>query len=260
MACGKTFRFFHSSFSSLRSSLFPSSLHRYPSAAQSFSSAARSTAVEHVVLFKFRDFADQFKIDAVMSGVRSLMSLDVVAHITAGPVLSHRSAAAGFTHLLHGRYRSKDDLAAYSAHPAHVAVVEELGRPILEDILAVDWVADLDGPMAPPPGSAMRLTLAKPKEGAESELKEMLAKAKASALASAPTVGTQVSFGENFSPVRAKGYGVGLLAVFPSLEELDAMDAREKNRVDSLEEKFKPLLESSIVLDFVVPPPSTDDL
>ncbi|KAG6503550.1 stress-response A/B barrel domain-containing protein UP3-like [Zingiber officinale] len=258
MACGKTFRYCHSSFSSLRSSLFFSSLHRYHSPAQSFSSAARSTAVEHVVLFKFLDFADQSKIDAVMSGVRSLVSLDVVAHVTAGPVLHRRSAAAGFTHMLHGRYRSKDDLAAYSAHPAHVAVVKELGLPILEDILAVDWVANIDGPMVPPPGSAMRLTLAKAKEGAESELKEMLAKAKASA--SAPPVGTQVSFGENFSLARAKGYGMGLLAVFPGIEELDAMDAREKNTVDSVEEKVKPLLESSIVLDFVVPPPSTGDL
>lgn len=255
MACGKTFRYFHSSLSYLRSSLFYSSPHRYPSAMQSFSSSARSTAVEHVVLFKFRDFADQSEIDAVMSGLRSLTSLDVVAHLAAGPVLRHRSAGAGFTHLLHGRYRSKDDLAAYSAHPAHVAIVKELGLPILEDNLAVDWVADLDGPMVPPPGSAMRLILAKPKQGAESELKEMLAKAKA--LASAPTVGSQVSFGENFSPARAKGYCVGLLAVFPGLEELDA---REKNMVDSVEEKVKPLLESSIVLDFVVPPPSTDDL
>ncbi|XP_042433579.1 stress-response A/B barrel domain-containing protein UP3-like [Zingiber officinale] len=271
MACLKTFPNLHRPrlpFRSLSSAprLF-SSHHLRPSATLSFSSSsspntaamAAVSTVEHVVLFKIRESTDQSKIDAMMSGLRSLVSLDVVSHLTAGPILRHRSSAAsasGFTHLLHSRYRSKEDLATYSAHPAHMAVVMELGLPISDDVMAVDWVVDLDGPVVPPPGSAMRLTLAKPKEGATAELMETLSKVKASS----PAAVTQVSFGENFSPARAKGHGVGLLAFFSSLEELDAMDARQKDLVDSVKEKVRPLLESFIVLDFVVPPPDDASL
>ncbi|WOL00546.1 hypothetical protein Cni_G09259 [Canna indica] len=71
-----------------------------------------------------------------------------------------------------------------------------------------------------PPGSAVRLALAKPKEGATAKLTQMLGEAKASTMA----LVMQLSFGENFSSAKAKGYSVGLLAMFPSVEELDAMD------------------------------------
>ncbi|RRT72786.1 hypothetical protein B296_00001974 [Ensete ventricosum] len=211
---------------------------------------AAVATIEHVVLFKVRDSTDPSKVDAMVSNLRSLASLDIVAYLAAGPVLPHRSAT-GFTHLLHSRYRSKADLATYSDHPAHVAVVKENVLPICEDIMSMDWVADLDSPTAAPPGSAMRLTLSKPKEGATTELTETLAQVKLSA----PAAVTQASYGENFSPARAKGYGVGLLAVFRNLEELKAMDAGEKDLMESVKEKVLPLLESFIVVDFEVPPP-----
>ncbi|CAL9121547.1 unnamed protein product [Musa acuminata var. zebrina] len=256
MSCLRTVVYLHYSPSSLKS-LFSSSLR--PVATLSFSYSTSATAsmaaaatIEHVVLFKVRDSTDPSKVDAMVSNLRSLASLDVVAHLAAGPVLPrpHRSAT-GFTHLLHSRYRSKADLAAYSTHPSHVAVVAENVLPVCEDIMAMDWVADLDSPTAALPGSAMRLTLAKPKEGATAELTATLAQVKLSA----PAAVTQVTYGENFSPARAKGYGVGLLAVFRDLEELEAMDAGEKDLVESVKEKVRPLLESFIVVDFEVPPP-----
>jgi Stress responsive A/B Barrel Domain len=53
----------------------------------------------------------------------------------------------------------------YANDPAHVKVVKECVLPICDDIMAVDWVAEglVPGPVAP--GSAIRLTLAKLKEG-----------------------------------------------------------------------------------------------
>ncbi|WOL02629.1 stress-response A/B barrel domain-containing protein UP3-like [Canna indica] len=272
MACLKTFPYLHRPCSPLKSLFSPSPLPlssplRWPRASLSFSASSSSHAVsmaavstiEHVVLFKVRDNTEPSKIDALVSNLRSLVSLDVVTHLAAGPVLRHRSAAAsagGFTHILHSRYRSKDDLATYTAHPAHVTAVKEYVLPISEDIMAVDWVVDLVGPAVPPPGSAVRLTLAKPKEGATAELTQTLGEV----MASAPASVTQLSFGENFSPARAKGYSVGLLAVFPSVEELDAMDAGQKDLVDSVKDKVRPLLESFIVVDFVVPPPPAASL
>lgn len=215
--------------------------------------AAATTTVEHVVLFKVRDSTDPSKIDAMISNLGSLVSLDVVSHLAAGPILRHRStaaSAAGFTHLLHTRYRSKADLATYSAHPAHVAVVKDHVLPNCDDIMAVDWVSDLDGlPTPPPSGSALRLTLAKPKEGtAAADLLVAIQGAK-----EAVPAAQQVSCGENFSPARAKGYSVGFLSVFPGLKELDAMDSAENEAIEVHKEKVRPLLESIIIVDFVVP-------
>ncbi|KAG1342652.1 Stress-response A/B barrel domain-containing protein UP3 [Cocos nucifera] len=221
--------------------------------------AATATTVEHVVLFKVRDSTDPSKIEAMISNLGSLVSLDIVSHLAAVPILRHRSAAAstaGFTHLLHSRYRSKPDLAAYSAHPAHQTVVKEYVLSICDDIMAVDWVADLEGPAAPPPGSAIRLSLAKPKVGAApAELLAAIQGAKGAVPAA-----RQVSYGENFSPARAKGYSVGFLSVFPGLEELDAMDGEGNEAVEAHKEKVRPLLESLIVIDFVVPSPPAASL
>jgi peroxin-10 len=70
---------------------------------------------------------------------------------------------------------------------------------------------------------------------------------------------TQVSYGENFSPARAKGYSFGMLAAFPGVEDLEKL---EGGQLDAIKEKVRPILESVIVLDFVVsePPPSSANL
>lgn len=220
---------------------------------------AMGAVVEHVVLFKPRDGTDPAKLAAMVSNLRSLAALDGVLHLTSAPVLRHRSSAAatlGFTHLLHSRYATKDDLAAYSAHPAHVSVVREHVLPICEDIMAVDWAGDLvSGPMSPRPGSAARVTLAKLKDEAEEEGKRNVLAALGEVAGSFPGAIEQFSYGENLSPARAKGYSVGSIAVFSSPEELDGLQAKGGDPMEAQKEKVRPLLESVIVLDFVIPPP-----
>lgn len=56
----------------------------------------------------------------------------------------------------------------------------------------------------------------------------------------------KVSFGENFSPERAKGYQFGMLAVFDTVEELDELEG------DGTNAAIRPLLDEVVVLDFVV--------
>ncbi|KAJ6836856.1 uncharacterized protein M6B38_324575 [Iris pallida] len=80
-----------------------------PKPSLSFSAMAHqqtpAATVEHVVLFKVRESADPA---AMVSGLRSLASLNLTTHLSAGPILRPlRSSAAadlGFTHLLHSRY------------------------------------------------------------------------------------------------------------------------------------------------------------
>ncbi|KAJ3698028.1 hypothetical protein LUZ61_001733 [Rhynchospora tenuis] len=220
--------------------------------------ATSSSTIEHFVLFKLGASTDPSKVDTMISSLRALSSLPSVSHLSAGPILRLRSAAASelaFTHLLHSRYESKEKLSEYANDPAHVKVVKECVLPIADDVMAVDWVAEglVPGPIAP--GSAIRLTFAKLKEGSDaSELTSALASAKDAAEGA-----TLVSYGENFSPARAKGYSFGLLAAFPEVDDLEKLKG---GHVEIIKEKVKPVLESVIVLDFVVsePPPSSANL
>ncbi|KAL6984591.1 hypothetical protein U1Q18_017967 [Sarracenia purpurea var. burkii] len=211
--------------------------------------------VEHIVLFKVKPDTSPSKIDTMISRLNGLNSLDQVLHLAAGPLLRTRSSSPfTFTHMLHSRYKSKDDLDSYSTHPSHVAVVAESGRPICDDIMAVDWVqTDLTGPVVPRPGSVMRLTLVKLKEGlGDTEKKEVLDVIGA-VKDLLPSI-DQISFGENFSPARAKGFSIGSLAIFPGLSELDSLDSDSNlELVNMQKDKVRSLIESVIVLDYVIP-------
>ena len=123
--------------------------------------------------------------------------------------------------------------------------------------MALDWVVeDLKGGLViPPPGSAMRVTFFRLKEGLEEhdrnevlrvirEIQQELKEA------------VQLTSGDNFSPGRAKGFSVASLAVFPGLCELEAVDFNGDIGSYQKNDKIKEYLESVVVLDFVVPSPS----
>ncbi|KAG6392999.1 hypothetical protein SASPL_147229 [Salvia splendens] len=137
-------------------------------------------------------------------------------HIYAGPVARCRSASLTFTYLLHSRYISKSDLASYTDDPAHISVVNNYVKSVVDDVMAVDWVADgFSGSVAVPPGSLLRLTVMKPKEE-EAWKGEILGivrgmKEKFDSI-------EQLTVGENFSPGRSKGFSNASIAVAKDLE------------------------------------------
>ncbi|KAG8636078.1 hypothetical protein MANES_16G097000v8 [Manihot esculenta] len=186
------------------------------------------TTIEHIVLFKVKDNTDPTKVNTMLNSLNSLVSLDAVLHIAAGPLYRVKSSPISFTHMLHSRYSSKDNLNAYSAHPSHVTAVKESVLPICEDIMAVDWIADdLQGPVVPAPGSAIRLTFLKLKENLREDVKnEILAVIKG--IKGNFGEINQITCGENFSPARAKGYSIASLAVFPTVSEMEAVDSKEE--------------------------------
>lgn len=210
-------------------------------------SSSSSAFIEHIVLFKVKDNTESSKVNAWLNGVNGLNSLDLTLHLTAGPLLRTRSSPLAFTHLLHSRYKTKDDLAAYSAHPNHLSVVKDLGLPIMDDIMAVDWVSEgLTGPVAPSPGSALRVTFLKLKENLGEAAKGKVLEVIKGRFGE---VG-QISVGENFSPARAKGYSIASVAVFKGVSEMEAVDSKEEDKVSEF-------LDSTIVLDYVVPSPQS---
>ncbi|CAL5061688.1 unnamed protein product [Urochloa decumbens] len=224
-------------------------------AAMSTSSSAVAAPVEHIVLLKARPESVASGAAAAMVSTLQALATQVpgLAYIHAGPILRLRSPAAealGPTHLLHSRYATKQDLSSYATHPAHVAAVQGHVLPNALDITAFDWVNAAELPSPVSPGSAVRLTLAKVKEGVE--VAQLVEKVAAATKAAGEAKGAKVSFGENFSPARAKGYQFGMVAVFDSVEELDAVEGDGK--VEEAKAAVRPLLDEVVVLDFVVEP------
>ncbi|XP_021902064.1 stress-response A/B barrel domain-containing protein UP3 isoform X1 [Carica papaya] len=218
----------------------------------SMSSTTPAQTIEHVVLFNVKQGTDPAKLNAMLSGLSALTSLDTVLHLTASPILCNRSSAFSFTHILHSRYASKDDLSAYAAHPNHLAVVKESVLPICEDVMAVDWVADhVPIPVGISPGSPVRITFLKLKENVTDEAKEQIFGVVKGIKHNFPGI-SQITCGENFSPGRAKGFSIASIAAFKDLGAMEAVESNEE-LVNLQKEKVRDHLESVIVVDFIVP-------
>ncbi|KAF1887625.1 hypothetical protein Lal_00040679 [Lupinus albus] len=211
-----------------------------------------SQTIEHIVLFKVKEDTDPSKVTAMVNGLNSLISLDQVLHLSVGPIFRNRSSSFTFTHLLHSRYNSKQDLESYSAHPNHLSVVKGSVLPIVDDIMAVDWIADdLTGDLVPPQGSAIRVSFLKLKENVGDQVKDEVIGVIKGIPDNFKGI-SQLSVGENFSPARAKGFSIASLAVFPGTSELEAVDSNPE-LVNYQKDKVRGYLENVLVLDYVVP-------
>ncbi|XP_047320722.1 stress-response A/B barrel domain-containing protein UP3-like [Impatiens glandulifera] len=210
--------------------------------------------IEHIVLFKIKADTDQSKIDTMIERLNDLISLDSVLHISATPLLPTRFSFVHFTHILHSRHSSKENLADYTDHPSHVSVLKESVNPICMDIMIVDWVFDgFNQPIKLQPGSAIRATFLKLKEGNSGKKEKILGAL--GGIKERISYIDQTTCGENFSPARAKGYSIALIFVFPGVSELDRSYSDWKqahtNRVKK--ERVRDLSDGFLIVDFVVP-------
>ncbi|RZB71909.1 Stress-response A/B barrel domain-containing protein UP3 [Glycine soja] len=204
--------------------------------------------IEHVVLFKVKEDVAPSEADTMVERINSLASLEQLLHLTVGPLFRIRTSPPSlkFTHFFHTRFNSMDDLRSYVAHPAHVAVVKA-NTPLVDDAMALDWLAEVPGGTVPPPGSALRVTFFKLKEGVEDRVKDEIVGAMRGFQREFKQA-IQLTCGGNFSPARAKGFSIASLEVFPGLSELEA--AKELGDYHK-NEKIKEHLESVMVLDYV---------
>lgn len=97
-----------------------------------------SLMVVHVVLFKWKEDVTS---DAIAAAVKALQALKDqipgILEITCGRNFSERSQ--GFQQGLVVKFVDQAALEAYLPHPEHQAVVQNLIKPILADILALDY-------------------------------------------------------------------------------------------------------------------------
>ncbi|XP_051114401.1 stress-response A/B barrel domain-containing protein UP3-like [Andrographis paniculata] len=203
--------------------------------------------VEHIVLFKVKPAADPSAVAAMVSNLNGLSSLDSVLHISAGPVFRCRSGSLAFTHVLHSRYRSKTDLTAYADHPSHVTVVANYVKPIVDDVMAVDWIAGgFAGEATVPVGSALRLTVLKLKENSGEGDKQEVMELARGIKEKLPSI-AQLTVGENFSPGRAKGYSICSMAIFE--------DTKDVNSESDYAAAVGAAVDDALVVDFAVESP-----
>lgn len=73
-----------------------------------------------------------------------------------------------YTHVLHGRYRDRKALAAFTAHPDHVNIVKKFLLPLTENMITLDWECKPYGPFLESI-MAKRITLIKLKGGTSEE-------------------------------------------------------------------------------------------
>ena len=98
--------------------------------------------IEHVVLYKVKSDVESSKVSAMVNGLNNLTSLNLTIHVSAGKILRSRSSSLTFTHMLHTRYRSVDDLRKYRVDPERVRLRMEDVKPIIDDLMAVDWISN----------------------------------------------------------------------------------------------------------------------
>ncbi|XP_058113754.1 stress-response A/B barrel domain-containing protein UP3-like [Magnolia sinica] len=208
-----------------------------------------SQTVEHLVLFRVKPNTHPSKIDDMISGLNSLSSLPSVVYMTAVPISRSQSHPFNFTHVVHGRFKTKSDLDSYAAHRAHRKVAKLSFLPICDEYLIADWVSEIDGPAVPRPGSTLRITLLKPKEGLGDGSKKQILNVVGGIRNSFPEI-DQVSFGENFSTIGHNGFTVGSISIFSGPKEIDVLDST----VEMQKVKARALVESVVVVDYEIPP------
>ncbi|CAA2964680.1 Hypothetical predicted protein [Olea europaea subsp. europaea] len=202
---------------------------------------------EHIVLFKIKSDAPTSAVDAMVSNLNGMNSLDPVLYLSASPLVRFRSLSSlTFTHMLHARYASEPDLMSYEDHPVHLSVIDNYVTPAVEDKMGVDWVSDLTGSITVPPGSAIRATLLKLKEGLGESVKNKVLGVLEGIRHEFPSI-QQYTLGENFTLERGRGFSICSLAVFKGINELEAANW-ESEMV-----KVKEFLDDEMVLDCVVP-------
>ena len=94
--------------------------------------------IVHIVLFKWKEDTVPEAIALAMENLKGLKDkIPEILEISCGENFTERSK--GFQHGLVVKFSDRPSLATYQAHPAHQEVVQNFIKPILADILALDY-------------------------------------------------------------------------------------------------------------------------
>jgi len=98
-------------------------------------------SVIHVVLFKFSDQAKPIQIEQLMSKIKEMKGkVKGIQAISFGHNFSERSK--GYTHAASITFTDSIVLKKFLAHPFHQQLVKKFIKPILADMIVLDYVND----------------------------------------------------------------------------------------------------------------------
>eukprot|EP00249_Psilotum_nudum_P010870 c22818_g1_i1 orf=172-792(+) len=200
-----------------------------------------TVVVEHLVLFKAKDGIPISVLESAVDIIRALPThISGIIQFHAGSTIGNLHHPTKWTHYICGRYVDKQALHAYDIHPKHLEVVKE-NAACMEEVLAVDWEATLDGEVVKADYGAGRAVVIKWKEGVAQEKIQELERS----LANFPGIKRHTA-GPNFSPERAKGFQWGFVAQFSTVEELKELQVSKKHE----ELLHSELVETFDIVDF----------
>lgn len=94
--------------------------------------------LEHIVLFKWQENASAEAIAEAIVALQEMKGkIPSIVDLSCGENFCDR--ARGYTHGLVVRFRDREGLEEYQTHPIHQDIVEKLIKPIIDEILAVDY-------------------------------------------------------------------------------------------------------------------------
>jgi hypothetical protein len=94
--------------------------------------------IDHVVLLAVRPGENA---EPMVAALRELAeTIPGIVSLSAGVNFTDRGKQ--FTHGLSLRLEDRAALDRYLAHPQHVAVVEQQIKPIIDDIVVLDWTVE----------------------------------------------------------------------------------------------------------------------
>jgi hypothetical protein len=94
--------------------------------------------IEHLVFFKFKSDTSEDRKNHIQSELKNLKDrIPQIVDLSVGHNFSER--AQGFDMGLTVRFKNKADLETYGAHPEHMVVVNELIKPAVDNVVAVDY-------------------------------------------------------------------------------------------------------------------------
>ncbi|KAK1428570.1 hypothetical protein QVD17_17408 [Tagetes erecta] len=200
--------------------------------------------IEHIALVNIKPDVDSTKVTKVIDEINGLASLDLTIHLSAGKLLRSTCTSLNFSHIVHCRFKSTDDLQAYNHHPEHLHVAKKL-QEIVDDFMVVDCVSGSIRHDLLTPGYVMRVTLLKLKEGLDENEKDKLKVGVKNLF----KTDEHTSISENLCHEMGKGYSIAIIVVFPGLEAIDS-DVELENLYNS---KVNEFIDDKIVVDYVAP-------
>ncbi|MGK7924002.1 MAG: Dabb family protein [Spirulina sp.] len=94
--------------------------------------------IEHIVLFKWQESASSEAIATAIAALQDMQGkIPSIVDLSCGENFSDR--ARGYTHGLVVRFRDRAGLETYQPHPFHQDIIKNLIKPIVAEVLAVDY-------------------------------------------------------------------------------------------------------------------------